>query len=124
MDGQYVFEEIKQKYKISNKYMLCVTYEDIGILIHIIEMLDKQLKYRKEEINIKSNNINILEELINGFDNLISYKQKQAILNLIAENKELKEEKERIGKLYYETNENCIKYEKIDYKNRRNFRKI
>lgn len=124
MDGQYVFEEIKQKYKISNKYMLCVTYEDIGILIHIIEMLDKQLKYRKEEINIKSNNIDILEELINGFDNLISYKQKQAILNLIAENKELKEEKERIGKLYYETNENCIKYEKIDYKNRRNFRKI
>lgn len=45
MDGQYVFEEIKQKYKISNKYMLCLTYEDIGILIRIIEVL--------EEINIK-----------------------------------------------------------------------
>ena len=53
MDGQYVFEEIKQRYKKSNKYMLCVTYEDIGILIHIIEVLDKQLKYRKEESNIK-----------------------------------------------------------------------
>lgn len=53
MDGQYVFEEIKQRYEKSNKYMLCVTYEDIGILIHMIEVLDKQLKYRKEESNIK-----------------------------------------------------------------------
>lgn len=53
MDGQYVFEEIKQRYEKSNKNMLCVTYEDIGILIHIIEVLDKQLKYRKEESNIK-----------------------------------------------------------------------
>lgn len=53
MDGQYVFEEIKQRYKKSNKYMLCVTYEDIGILIHMIDILDKQLKYRKEENNIK-----------------------------------------------------------------------
>ena len=52
MEGQYVFEEIKQKYKKSNKYMLCVTYEDIGILIDIIELLDKQLKFRKEN-NIK-----------------------------------------------------------------------
>lgn len=34
--------------------------------------------------------------------------------NLISENKELKEEKDRVGKLYYEANENCIKYEK-DY---------
>lgn len=49
MDGQYVFEEIKQRYEKSNKYMLCVTYEDIGILIHIIEALDKQLKFRKEK---------------------------------------------------------------------------
>lgn len=53
MDGQYVFEEIKQRYEKSNKYMLCVTYEDIGILIHMIDILDKQLKYRKEESNIK-----------------------------------------------------------------------
>ena len=53
MDGQYVFEEIKQRYKKSNKYMLCVTYEDIGILIQMVDILDKQLKYRKEESNIK-----------------------------------------------------------------------
>lgn len=44
MDGQYVFEEIKQRYEKSNKYMLCVTYEDIGILIHMIDILDKQYK--------------------------------------------------------------------------------
>lgn len=114
MDGQYVFEEIKQKYKISNKYMLCVTYEDIGILIHIIEMLDKQLKYRKEEINIKSNNIDILEEKekeaikdleeylhweeLQGFSMLPRDKHIETLLNLvsnlIAENKELKEENE------------------------------
>lgn len=39
-----IFEEIKKKYEKSNKYMLCVTYEDIGILIHIIEVLEEQLK--------------------------------------------------------------------------------
>jgi len=53
MGGQNIYEEIKQRYEKSNKYMLCVTYEDIGILINIIEMLDKQLKFRKEESNIK-----------------------------------------------------------------------
>lgn len=51
--GDEIFEKIKQRYKKSNKYMLCVTYEDIGILIHMIDILDKQLKYRKEESNIK-----------------------------------------------------------------------
>ena len=44
MKDQYIFEEIKQRYEKSNKYMLCVTYEDIGILIHIIEVLEEQLK--------------------------------------------------------------------------------
>lgn len=44
------------------------------------------------------NNIDILEELINGFDNLISYKQKQAISTLIAENKEKDEEIENQDK--------------------------
>lgn len=53
MENQYVFEKIKQRYEKSNKYMLCVTYEDIGILIQMIDILDKQLKYRKEESNIK-----------------------------------------------------------------------
>lgn len=51
--GNEIFEEIKKRYKKSTKYMLCVTYEDIGNLIHMVDMLDKQLKYRKEESNIK-----------------------------------------------------------------------
>lgn len=39
-----LYEEIKDRYFKSNKYMLCVTYEDIGTLIHIIEVLNKRLK--------------------------------------------------------------------------------
>lgn len=46
---KYLFEEIKQRYEKSNKYMLCVTYEDIGILIHIIEVLEEQLKVLNKE---------------------------------------------------------------------------
>ena len=51
--GNNIYEEIKKRYEESNKYMLWVTYEDIGILMHIIEMLDRQLKFRKKESNIK-----------------------------------------------------------------------
>ena len=40
--GDKIFEEIKRKYKKSNKYMLYVTYEDIGILIHIIETMNNR----------------------------------------------------------------------------------
>lgn len=40
--GNEIFEEIKRKYKKSNKYMLCVSYEDIGILIQIIETMKKR----------------------------------------------------------------------------------
>ena len=42
--GNKIFEEIKRKYKKSNKYMLCVSYEDIGILIQIIETMNKKLQ--------------------------------------------------------------------------------
>ena len=37
------------------------------------------------------NDIEILEELVKSFDNLISYRQKQAIENLIKRNKDLEE---------------------------------
>ena len=40
--GNEIFEEIKRKYKKSNKYMLDVSYEDIGILIQIIETMNKR----------------------------------------------------------------------------------
>lgn len=38
------FEEIKEKYKRSNKYMLMLSYDDIGNLIQMVEMLDKTNK--------------------------------------------------------------------------------
>ena len=40
--GDKIFEEIKRKYKKSNKYKLYVSYEDIGILIQIIETMNKR----------------------------------------------------------------------------------
>ena len=51
---------------------------------------------------INSKDINTIKRII------------EKIKRLEERNKELEEEKERIGKLYYEANENCIKYEK-DY---------
>lgn len=41
-----IIEEIKRKYKKSNKYMLCLSYEDVGNLIQMVEMLDKQIKQK------------------------------------------------------------------------------
>ena len=42
--GNELFEEIKEKYKKSNKYMLILSYDYIGKLIQMVEMLDKQIK--------------------------------------------------------------------------------
>lgn len=47
--GNKIFEEIKRKYKKSNKYVLYVSYEDIGILIQIIETMNKK-KIRRYDI--------------------------------------------------------------------------
>ena len=44
--GNEIIEEIKRKYKKSNKYMLCLSYEDVGNLIQMVEMLDKQIKQK------------------------------------------------------------------------------
>lgn len=88
MDGQYVFEEIKKRYKKSNKYMLCVTYEDIRILIQMVDILDKQLKYRKEESNIKLTK----EQKENAIKNLIE-KHSKEIEELKAINKKLEARK-------------------------------
>ena len=60
--GNEIFEEIKRKYKKSNKYMLYVSYEDIGTLLNLIEKQSKEIeelkKYEKyyeemEEVNKK-----------------------------------------------------------------------
>lgn len=42
-------EEIKRKYK----NMLCISYEDIGNLIQMVEMLDKQIKRKDVTKNMK-----------------------------------------------------------------------
>ena len=55
-----IFEEIKRKYKKSNKYMLYVSYEDIGTLLNLIEKQSKEieeLKKPKYVINCKTNEI-------------------------------------------------------------------
>lgn len=44
--GNKIFEEIKRKYKKSSKYMLYLSYEDVGNLIQLVEMLDKQIKQK------------------------------------------------------------------------------
>ena len=41
-----IFEEIKRKYKKSSKYVLYLSYEDVGNLIQLVEMLDKQIKQK------------------------------------------------------------------------------
>lgn len=61
--GDIIFEEIKEKYKKSNKYVLYVNYEDIGNLIQMVDILNKRLKINKDiKLNEKEIN-NKLEEL-------------------------------------------------------------
>lgn len=55
--GNEIFEEIKRKYKKSNEYMLCISYEDIG---NLIQMLDKQIK-RKDVTKKYENMIEAFE---------------------------------------------------------------
>ena len=59
--GNEIFEEIKRKYKKSNKYMLYVSYEDIGTLLNLIEKQIKEIEELKTEkakrswVHIKEN---------------------------------------------------------------------
>lgn len=64
MDEQYVFEEIKQRYEKSNKYMLCVTYEDIGILIQIIETMNKR---KLQDMTFEYFNDNELQSIVGQY---------------------------------------------------------
>ena len=47
-----IIEEIIKKYEKSNKYMLYVSYEDVGNLIQLVEMLDKQKDVTKKYENM------------------------------------------------------------------------
>lgn len=68
MNAREELNRIKNLYKESNKYILKLSYEDIGILITIIDALDKREKMNKLKcaslygvINNKSNMINTLK---------------------------------------------------------------
>ena len=58
--GNEIFEEIKKRYKKSNKYMLCVSYEDIGILIQIIEKQTKEIEELKDIVEtLRKENVSL-----------------------------------------------------------------
>ena len=62
--GNEIFEEIKKRYKKSNKYMLCVSYEDIGILIQIIETLNKR---KLQDMTFEYFNDNELQAIVGQY---------------------------------------------------------
>ena len=101
--GNEIFEEIKRKYKKSNKYMLYVSYEDIGTLLNLIEKQFKEieeLKKPKYVIDFKTNEIT---KLTNDFVSKDKIKAKieevkdgtydaKIVLESLLENKLLKTE--------------------------------
>ena len=67
--GDEIFEEIKRKYKKSNKYMLCLSYEDVGNLIQMVEMLDKKIKQK----DVTKRYENMIEAFECDFNLLFNY---------------------------------------------------
>ena len=65
--GDKIFEEIKEKYEKSNKYILYVSYEDIGKLISIIEIINK----RKNEDYIEKKKIKEIIKQYKDIRNII-----------------------------------------------------
>ena len=62
--GNEIFEEIKKRYKKSNKYMLCVSYEDIGILIQMIETMNKR---KLQDMTFEYFNDNELQSIVGQY---------------------------------------------------------
>ena len=64
--------ELKIKYKRSNKYMLCFSYEDIGELIKLAE---ENISYRKiPNYIIRGERITISERLYSGLVRSLAWK--------------------------------------------------
>lgn len=61
--GEEYFNKIKEKYNKSNNYVSYVSYEDIGILINIIETLNK-----RKNINNYKDVTKKYEKMINSFE--------------------------------------------------------
>ena len=65
-------KEFKIKYKRSNKYMICLSYEDIGDLIKIAE---ENTKFRKiPNYIIRGERITISERLYSGLVRSLAWK--------------------------------------------------
>lgn len=65
--GNEIFEEIKRKYKKSNKYMLYVSYEDIGTLLNLIEKQSKEIEELKKPKYIINCETHEITKLTNDF---------------------------------------------------------
>ena len=65
--GNEIFEEIKRKYKKSNKYMLYVSYEDIGTLLNLIEKQSKEIEELKKPKYVINCETNEITKLTNDF---------------------------------------------------------
>ena len=65
--GNEIFEEIKRKYKKSNKYMLYVSYEDIGTLLNLIEKQQKEIEELKKPKYVINCETNEITKLTNDF---------------------------------------------------------
>lgn len=77
------------------------TYLEKEMLTNLLNLIEKQ----EREIEIWKETENDYEHELARKDEKIEKQQKEI--------EYFKKEKERLGRLYYEANENCIKYEKI-----------
>lgn len=71
--------------------------------------IEESIEYLK--LKIKNDNLTIQGMFGDIYEEI--RKDNTAIETLLSAYEKEKEERERIGKLYYEANENCIKYEKM-----------
>ena len=73
MNAREELNRIKNLYKESNRYMLTLSYEDIGILIRIIDALDKRAKMDK----VKYSSLYGKFKGRNNFENVIKILEKE-----------------------------------------------
>lgn len=64
-------KELKIKYKRSNKYIICLSYEDIG---ELFKLLEENTNYRKIPNYIKRERITISERLYSGLVRSLAWK--------------------------------------------------
>lgn len=73
MNAREELNRIKNLYKESNKYILKLSYEDIGILIRIIDALDKRARMNK----VKYSSLYGKFKGRNNFENVIKILEKE-----------------------------------------------